>query len=193
MFPHIGIIAPSSSFRFSHPCLMHSSLSSSLIYVRSECCDFTGDSPCLNGGVCTDGIGSFTCDCAGTGFCGPTCVNPLDASQNGGQCPCEDDLTWTGVERPGSFGVHITVVTPGGPCSSFMGHGITDYRHGAANAAGVTAADACPIVCRSGCLLTFDDCCELSPHLHVRTACKLVHLSLTSLTHFSHCSHISLT
>ena len=53
------------------------------------------DSPCLNGGVCTDGTPSFTCDCTNTGFCGRTCADPAFAvqAQHGGQCPCEDDVT----------------------------------------------------------------------------------------------------
>jgi len=52
--------------------------------------DCAGD-PCGNGGVCTDGVGMFTCDCAGTGFSGPTCetstddCNP-DPCEHGGVC-----------------------------------------------------------------------------------------------------------
>ena len=30
--------------------------------------------PCLNGGVCTDGLSMFTCDCVGTGYSGATCA-----------------------------------------------------------------------------------------------------------------------
>ena len=29
--------------------------------------------PCLNGGVCADGVNAFSCDCAGTGYSGTTC------------------------------------------------------------------------------------------------------------------------
>ncbi|XP_060586454.1 uncharacterized protein LOC132742145 [Ruditapes philippinarum] len=36
--------------------------------------DDCADNPCLNGGVCTDGINSFTCTCA-PGFDGNTCEN----------------------------------------------------------------------------------------------------------------------
>ena len=32
---------------------------------------------CVNGGVCVDGVGSFTCDCA-AGFDGATCANNID-------------------------------------------------------------------------------------------------------------------
>ena len=31
--------------------------------------------PCSNGGVCTNNIGSFSCNCTGTGFEGLTCDN----------------------------------------------------------------------------------------------------------------------
>ena len=34
--------------------------------------------PCQNGGVCTDAVASFTCDCAGTGFEGATCQTTTD-------------------------------------------------------------------------------------------------------------------
>jgi hypothetical protein len=109
----------------------------------------SGNSPCLNGGACTDGIGQYTCACA-AGFCGPTCADP---AQPNGQCPCADDPAWTDV------------MVTGGPCSSFA----TDrdyywyYCSRGADAAGVTAAVACPVSCQSGCALTYDDCCELPP------------------------------
>ena len=104
------------------------------------CADECSPNPCLSGGVCTDGIGSYTCDCA-TGFCGPTCADPWDRSQNGPQCPCEDDPAWVDT-RYGQ--------TCDGGCPSGV------------DAAGVTAAEACPVACQSGCSLTYDDCCESS-------------------------------
>ena len=36
--------------------------------------------PCSNGGVCTDGINSYTCNCTGTGFSGHTCTFPNNQS-----------------------------------------------------------------------------------------------------------------
>ena len=66
--------------------------------------DFTGgdcgqridacqDSPCQNGGRCTDGFNSFVCDCEGTGYTGPLCTFNIDECAlethkclNGGQC-----------------------------------------------------------------------------------------------------------
>ena len=38
----------------------------------NEC--ITG-TPCLNGGVCSNTAGSFTCNCSGTGYQGDTCQN----------------------------------------------------------------------------------------------------------------------
>ena len=104
--------------------------------------------PCLNGGVCTDGIGSFTCGCA-PGFCGPTCADPSDPSQNGGRC-CEDDQTWVDAHDPDGGGY---------PCSTFLAYPSECPNY--ADAAGVTAAVACPVSCQSGCALTYDDCCAL--------------------------------
>jgi hypothetical protein len=118
----------------------------------SSSCDFSGDNPCLNGGACTDGIGRPICTCA-TGFCGPTCADPLDVSQNGGQC-CVDDPDWSAMSSGGQEG--------GPPCSFFVGHESFCSDDRAVNAAGVTALEACPVSCGSGCLLTHDDCCELS-------------------------------
>ena len=31
--------------------------------------------PCSNGGICSNTIGSFTCNCTGTGFGGATCTD----------------------------------------------------------------------------------------------------------------------
>lgn len=47
--------------------------------------------PCLHGGRCEDGLNSYTCDCAGTGYAGDDCELNIDecASQpcrNGGSC-----------------------------------------------------------------------------------------------------------
>jgi cysteine-rich repeat protein len=47
--------------------------------------------PCDNGGVCVDGVNSFSCECSGTGFTGPTCTDDTDdcnpdPCENGGAC-----------------------------------------------------------------------------------------------------------
>ena len=62
--------------------------------------------PCQNGGICTDGINSFTCSCE-DGYSGDTCdinINECDSNpcQNGGictdgidsfTCSCEEGFT----------------------------------------------------------------------------------------------------
>ena len=122
-----------------------------------------GNSPCLVNEVCTDGIGSFTCECA-PGFCGPTCAGPPDPSQNAGQC-CEDNPTWVDA-RYGYTCSELPTATLHWSRSHFE-----SYCSQSADAAGVTAADACPVACQSGCALTFDDCCELSHQPNSDTTC----------------------
>ena len=34
--------------------------------------------PCQNEGSCEDGVNMFTCDCANTGYTGPTCEVDID-------------------------------------------------------------------------------------------------------------------
>ena len=131
------------------------------------CIDECNPNPCLNGGVCTDGIGRPICECP-AGFCGQTCADPLDASQNGGQC-CEDDPAWAADWSSDLCSV-FDVPTMRQYC--------TDSR--AVNAAGVTAADACPVSCQSGCAITYDDCCELPAHL-LSPCCRQENCHLTLL------------
>ena len=37
--------------------------------------DECNSTPCENGGVCENTVGSFTCNCTGTGFDGDNCTN----------------------------------------------------------------------------------------------------------------------
>lgn len=56
-------------------------------YTGEECqtdVDDCAETPCHNGGACTDLINGFQCDCAGTGFLGQTCQENID------ECALED-------------------------------------------------------------------------------------------------------
>jgi Notch-like protein len=53
-----------------------------------QLCD---SNPCQNGGQCTNGDNTYTCDCTGTGYTGSTCQEQIDECaaspcQNGGTC-----------------------------------------------------------------------------------------------------------
>ena len=158
------------------------------------CTNECGPSPCLNGGVCTDGIGSFICYCA-PGFCGPTCADLLDPSQNGGRC-CEDDPAWVDTQFFGPEGrVHHGGLPAQGPAQGGWNSRCSDLTFqrcspdwNFVDAAGVTAQDACPVTCQSGCLLTYDDCCALTPQ-----SPSTLRVCFIIVFHFSHlclqCSH----
>lgn len=47
---------------------------------------------CANGGICTDDVNGFSCDCAGTGFNGPTCEIPdRILAESGEACSVDAD------------------------------------------------------------------------------------------------------
>jgi hypothetical protein len=48
--------------------------------INCTAIDQCSPNPCLNGGSCTDGLGTFTCDCTGTNHTGTTCETPLDVN-----------------------------------------------------------------------------------------------------------------
>jgi hypothetical protein len=50
---------------------------------------------------------------------------------------------------------------------------------GPMNAVGITAADACPFACQTGCALSYDDCCEWTP-----SPPFMHYVSLTSFSFF---------
>lgn len=67
--------------------------------MTCEATDCTGQSPCENGGACVGPAPSAVCDCAGTGFEGPTCgVDVLECAVDQGGCPA----TSTCVEKVGA-------------------------------------------------------------------------------------------
>ena len=114
------------------------------------CVDECASSPCLNGGECTDRTGRFNCDCpphyggvACDRYCGPE------------QDCCEDDPDW--IEAPffangNTRTIRHTCATIDERCTSFG----QERWH---DANGVSATEACPLRCGSGCARTFDDCC----------------------------------
>jgi len=58
--------------------------------------------PCMNGGTCMDtGPNSFSCDCAGTGFEGPTCNIDIDECADPALNNCSTNATCTNI--PGGF------------------------------------------------------------------------------------------
>lgn len=58
--------------------------------------------PCLNGGICMDtGPNSFSCDCEGTGFEGPTCDIDIDECADPALNNCSTNATCTNI--PGGF------------------------------------------------------------------------------------------
>jgi len=74
---------------------------------RCSVSDDCAGSPCQNGGVCIDGVLSFTCDCTGTGFAGDLCeyddsCDPDDPCENGlciataQGAICECEAGWVG-------------------------------------------------------------------------------------------------
>ena len=50
-------------------------------YIGKHCeedVDDCASAPCQNSGVCTDGVDSYSCDCARTGFRGARCEQNID-------------------------------------------------------------------------------------------------------------------
>lgn len=70
-------------------------------------------SPCQNGGNCTDGINSYTCDCSSTGFEGQNCTKDIDE--------CTRDLFLCGegscINIPGNYKCRCPVGKCGSQCT----------------------------------------------------------------------------
>lgn len=143
-----------------------------------------GNSPCLNGGTCTDGVSYFSCDCP-VGFCGTTCDSPAsDPTQHcvslayhrtGHSAPrasilrtahlirgctqCEDDANFRMRDLTCSHLISDDVAT-GDYMYRYLSRESRCERTD--DITGVAASEACPVSCRTGCLLTYDDCCTLA-------------------------------
>ena len=126
-----------------------------------------GNNPCLNGGVCTDDIGRFTCECSGTDYYGTTCEICQDV-------PCEDDPSFSSARSYYS-------------CAAVGSEGYCDSDYYADALTGVLPSEACPISCHSGCSLTYDDCCTATSILHCTPADRhLPHSFHVRLCHAEH-------
>jgi len=57
-----------------------------------NCKDECEDQPCQNGGTCIDEIGTYTCDCSGTGYMGTNCTTVVDECKGNidPSTPCND-------------------------------------------------------------------------------------------------------
>jgi len=63
--------------------------------MQHSATDNCAPNPCRNGGVCSEAGNSFTCNCAGTGYSGPTCTVGTDECATAGICgegSCRDLL-----------------------------------------------------------------------------------------------------
>lgn len=73
-------------------------VSSACPVLATDYDDCTGD-PCLNGGICTDGILAFTCECP-PGYTGPTCAIETDTLLE-----CSSGTSIPAVTRGPAYGV----------------------------------------------------------------------------------------
>ena len=77
-YADLSYLTPKTSQAFVHDTIQSSPLGilihvfTNFVVDINECNTGT---PCLNGGVCSNTAGSFTCNCTGTGYQGDTCQN----------------------------------------------------------------------------------------------------------------------
>ncbi|MCA9517665.1 MAG: hypothetical protein KC635_22145, partial [Myxococcales bacterium] len=96
-------------------------------------------SPCKNGGGCAEVDGAFVCDCATTGFDGPTCEVPIDdctPDPCNGHGTCEDGVNTYTCTCTGGYGGEDCDTPPADPCAEITcGNGGSCVPTGAETAA----------------------------------------------------------
>lgn len=134
-------------------------------------CDFA---PCKNGGQCTNSGASYICNCAGTGYSGPTCQNDVD------ECAAGTDNCDANADCSNTVGGHTCTCNPG-----FAGNGISctpiecganqkvvtnacvNCEAGTTNAAGDLASGSdttCdPILCGANQKVVSNECVNCEP------------------------------
>ncbi|KAF5299346.1 hypothetical protein FQA39_LY02519 [Lamprigera yunnana] len=87
-----------------------------------DCLLATGRNPCLNGGICIDGINRYDCNCTGTGYSGLLCELDIDECKEGDVCGIGKCHNLPGAYTcdcpPGSCGFGCEVYDPcqNNPC-----------------------------------------------------------------------------
>lgn len=106
-------------FLLSYRYLKHWFWISVFFVVQNYCVDF----PCKNGGTCTSGIATFSCQCT-SDYIGPTCDTSLTTDhcdphpcQNGGSC-FSFSFGYYCDCPPGFSGDECEIPTPSDHCSS---------------------------------------------------------------------------
>jgi hypothetical protein len=110
-----------------------------------DCSNDESVSVCLNGGVCADGVNSFTCTCA-AGWQGQTCLYALVCAANeifftnttSGASECEDISGWADAD--------------GMTCGDYVSEGwCENISHDSFAVNGVSAHEACGASCPDLC------------------------------------------
>eukprot|EP01045_Picozoa_sp_COSAG04_P007070 COSAG04_NODE_360_length_15920_cov_50.432815_13_plen_1375_part_00 len=90
--------------------------------------------PCLNGGVCTDAVASYSCACSGTGFVGTTCSDDEDECATAADNDCAAmGATCTNTAGGFSCACDPGYLGDGRTCTRDPCHGVNCGEHGNCN------------------------------------------------------------
>jgi hypothetical protein len=98
--------------------------------------------PCMNNGHCIDGINSFTCDCAGTGYHGNLCEIETDNCANS---PCKNNGSCTDLGL--SYKCECMLGYTGVVCSEDIDECITDQHRCTADSACENSVGSYTCIC----------------------------------------------